>query len=851
MLPQLFFALVLISQLSSNVNCYLQIHESSVWIPYSDDNISQPIFMWHMNRGFLPTQYSSLQLNTDPTNVNNPNFYQTLKKAYSLYVNSESTDICILLPVNNSIFVHFELNETMATQYNSTTSRWSTNRSRAVLYELTNDTTVEFPGIGVRAENISELILVTFRVSDWLAEVKGHRVASNFDSITTHCAFNHMNKAYSVGRRTHRDGNVVVFVSRTVVDDQVRYMELGSHQFREVFGDMSMVQFVASDYILQHGNFSVAQLLFVSYQNDSDEIVAFQFSEIMANFDEFDRGLCSFDFTIWSRGIVTDNPTCLRSLIMSRSNRGDRIANFTILPNQDNDSEYVLKLWPMNNYMRINLDRDGWGKIVDFVALAMTAMPGYLLLVLTANHQYTRYRFSIHYVDSDTFRVTNHPDEVIIPYNRRADHVKIYYHDNPVPQVLITIDQFHYHTNINLCPLLSNSSCLDCTTTKYFDDGENERFCQWTQSEESQLGTCSSGSSLIPKNVNGTRENSCVRVTDLYATRSLSNGFDMDISVEGYGESSALAFPFLIDFVGTQDVPECQFVRFEDSTVSFKCDKIPKRENETEGEVKLEISVSRIVSSRNEILSWHLATEPFYIRSSSKLPLIIASIFVLTIIGVIGIYIFQNRFRKGGKVTRFGSGIKLVGQGKAQLKSGSVLSISSKDILAVKSKKSQIGSSKAKSILELRKGSGLGKSKASSKTSLSMKSSQSKSKLSQLKRSSSVGPVDSKKSQVSLARANSVSKVKSKSSSKLKSSIAPKGKSPSKVPGKVLGKSPTKTSKSALMKNIAPTLGQLKSKVSSSSSSSIPVSSTSIVGSTLSQQSIAPKKTNSPKETKK
>ncbi|XP_053203105.1 uncharacterized protein LOC128387855 [Panonychus citri] len=820
MLPQLFFAIVLISQLSSNVNCYLQIHESSVWIPYSDDNISQPIFMWHINRGFLPTQFSSLQLNTDPTNFDNPNFFHTLKKAYSLYLNSESTDTCILLPVNNSIFVNFSFNETMATQNSSIRNLDSNNGSRAVLYEMMRGTIVQFPGIGVRVESGSELILVTFHVSGLPVEVKGHINNTNFENITTLSAFNHMNKAYSVGRRTHRDGNVVVFVSRTVVSDQVRYMELGSHQFREVFGDISTVQFVASDYILQRGDFSVAQLLFISYQNSSDEIVAFRFSEIMANFDEFNLRLCAYDFTMWSRGIVTDNPRCIESLLSIRLDFPITIANLSILPHRNVSSQYGLKLWPINNYIRINLDRDGWDKIVDFVALAMTAMPGYLLLVLTADRQYTRYRFSIHYVDSNTFRVTNHPDEVIIPYNGRHNDVKIYYHDNPIPQVLITMGRFQYHSNINLCPLLSNSSCLDCTTTKYFDDGENERFCQWTQSEESQLGTCSSNSSAIPENVNGTRENSCVRVTDLYATRSLSNGFDMDISVEGYGESSALAFPFLIDFVGTQDVPECQFVRFKDSTVSFKCDQIPKRENETAGEVKIEISVSRIVSSRNEILSWHLATEPFYIRSSSKLPLIIASIFVLTIIGVIGFYIFQNRFRKGGKVTRFGSGIKLVGQRKAQLKSGSVLSISSKDILAVKSKKSQIGSSKTKSILELRKGSGLGKSKASSKTSLSMKSSQSKSKLSQLKRSSSVGPVDSKKSQVSLARANSVSKVKSKSSSKLliKPSIAPKGKSPSKVPGKVLGKSPTKTSKSPLMKNIAPTLGKLKSKVSSSSS---------------------------------
>ncbi|XP_053203064.1 uncharacterized protein LOC128387814 [Panonychus citri] len=843
MLPQLFFAIVLISQLSSNVNCYLQIHESSVWIPYSDDNISQPIFMWHMNRGFLPTQYSSLQLNTDPTNFANPNFFHTLKKAYSLYLNPQSTDICILLPVNNSIFVHFELNETMATQYNSTDSRRSINRSRAVLYELPDETTVEFPGIDVRAENISQLILATLRYNGIPIEVQARTVDRNFDSITTFSAFNHMNKAYSVGRRIHRDGNVVVFVSRTRVDTQIRYIDLGFHQFRQVFGDISTVQFVASDYILQHGDFSVAQLLFISYQNRSDEIVAFRFSEIMTYFDHLNSSSCGFNPDIWSIVNLTRSPECYESQTRVLTNSPTRIANFTIFPHLEPASQYLMSIRPMNSYMRINLDRDGWDKIVDFVALAMTAMPGYLLLVLTADRQYTRYRFSIHYVDSNTFRVTNHPDEVIIPYSGRHNDVKIYYHDNPIPQVLITMGRFQYHSNINLCPLLSNSSCLDCTTTKYFDDGENERFCQWTQSEESQLGTCSSNSSEIPENVNDKRENTCIRITDLSVNRSSSNSFDLDISVEGYGESLASTFPLLIDFVGVQDAPECQFVRFENSTASFKCDKIP------EGEFNIKISVSRIVSSRNEILSWHLATEPFYIQGSSKLPLIIASIFVLTIIGVIGIYIFQNRFRKEGKVTRFGSGIKLVGQGKAQLKSGSVLSISSKDILAVKSKKSQIGSSKAKSILELRKGSGLGKSKASSKTSLSMKSSQSKSKLSQLKRSSSVGPVDSKKSQVSLARANSVSKVKSKSSSKLLIK-------PSKVPGKVLGKSPTKTSKSPLMKNIAPTLGKLKSKVSSSSSllsSSSPVSSTSIVGSTLSQQSIAPspKKTNPPKETKK
>ena len=149
----------------------------------------------------------------------------------------------------------------------------------------------------------------------------------------------------------------------------------------------------------------------------------------------------------------------------------------------------MIKRWKFEDHiLKLDVLKDRWSRIIDFVPLALDATPGYVFLVLSSDNDYNEYRYSLHFVGLDNLLIT-HPYERIFIASKPPDpSTKIYYFAFPFPQVLISINQYHYNEQIVLCPFLHNS-CLDCVTTRI--SANTSKSCTWSPEVQDKNGICS------------------------------------------------------------------------------------------------------------------------------------------------------------------------------------------------------------------------------------------------------------------------------------------------------------------------------------------------------------------------
>ena len=243
---------------------------------------------------------------------------------------------------------------------------------------------------------------------------------------------------------------------------QFTYKELSFVQFHETYGDFNGIQFVSSD-LLTKSDFLFSKFLVISYRqgNLTDSIIIFPFEKILSSFNEIRQEGCQYSDLLWPRSRLDTNMTeCL-------------FANRTRI-------NFIMKKLEIEGYIWRNIISGEWNRIIDFVPLALEATPGYVILVLSSDINYTKYRYSIHFIDNSNSTI-NHPVERIFNLNFHPNNqAKIYYFALPTPKVLISIDHWHYSERLVMCPFLKNS-CLDCVTMKIFDNDHNFlNYCSWT-----------------------------------------------------------------------------------------------------------------------------------------------------------------------------------------------------------------------------------------------------------------------------------------------------------------------------------------------------------------------------------
>ena len=477
-----------------NVNGYLQIHESSIWIPVINSNIEQPYFMWFQNRSFIQTDYSNRDVNKDTSGVGPGGLVHNFTKSY---VQSAGDNLSRLF-IQNFEFSSFALNGSMAIQVfnvnrvfesdtfgNMISYRWTPTQRQTENSILFFDRT-NFPNssISLGPTSLSTLFinLVSIDDNNW-HQISVDRIDTSLLMIKFIHGFMYHDRTYWFGWQESNNGDIVTTLTELTVHfdlpfatDSIKYVhkELYSTTFVGNYGIPGKVQFISSDLISRNDS-SFSNLIGVSYRkNEKDSMVIFELDNFLEQFDQMNQTSCpNTSNTLWPLERLTET-RCISSGVPPR-------IEATLM---------FFKKYEPNGHILDNILKDDWNRIVDFVPLALEATPGYVFLVLSSNNEYTKYRYSIHSIH-DYESIITHPFERIFDLSEPPNsQTKIYYYDIPTPQVLISINQYHYNEPIVLCPFLVNS-CLDCLTTRFLDNDQHYKYCSWTNGTTIQSGICS------------------------------------------------------------------------------------------------------------------------------------------------------------------------------------------------------------------------------------------------------------------------------------------------------------------------------------------------------------------------
>ncbi|XP_053206322.1 uncharacterized protein LOC128390602 [Panonychus citri] len=385
-------------------------------------------------------------------------------------------------------------------------------------------------------------------------------------------------------------------------------------------------------------NGSSFSLIAVSYnRNETDHIAVFPFNPMLHDFERpTDR--CQTTDTFWKVDLFNQSgPEC----------------NLY----QDGYFEALSIRKEFTGYYLTDILTEHWTRIVDFVPLALDATPGYVFLVLSSNSNFTRYRYSIHFVD-ENYSVSTHPNEATFTHPNIVDAnetvSQIYYYGFTHPRAIITLNQYSYSESIILCPFLNNS-CIDCFTTKVYNpNGNFLRYCQWRRGNSLTLGECSIGGS----NSSDSREttltnqtvNPCFSPTNIQADYTPDEPtFNLSFDLLGFHSRYADIFPLtftLVDIMTFSYIENCTVLSYNQSKIYLNCNWV------NSGQYQLSILMLRQRGpfETEDIDNLITYSDPFTIgsprppsshgSSSLYILLIILRVFSFTI-SVIGLIVFH------------------------------------------------------------------------------------------------------------------------------------------------------------------------------------------------------------------
>lgn len=490
MFPKLFslvncslksLSIISIASLLIGIDCNFQIDESNIWIPIFDNNIGQPLFMFHQDFNFVRTEYSSIEMNKDPSKVGPGGLEYNFTKAYPMYINSSFNK---LFSENNTQISRFEVS-----------ASFSLKRGEDIIpYQLEIDRTRWIPAATKTYETISvyrEVFLdnqgdnrFTFILKDIEGLLQGTSV-TDIDSSMQYLRFIHgfmfEEKTYWFGLQLLENGNLIYFISQlTRYGSHYIYKELYSPTFEENYGSVGKVQFVFSHLISSISSRSdFSKLLVISYTKDFDDsIVVFSFDKLLKLFDEIDQSTCYYSEEVWSEPVTMRNGSnCI----------------FTI----QHSSIFMRKKWQLEGFVMENFLHSEWNRIIDFVPLSLVESPNHCFLVLSSDIDYSKYRYSVHFIENFDSPSGLSPERIFNLAGPPNESTKIYYFPIPVPQALIVINHYHYSEVISLCPMFARS-CLECITQPTINNEQYNRYCAWTFDEIFDSGVCLNEDTIDP-----------------------------------------------------------------------------------------------------------------------------------------------------------------------------------------------------------------------------------------------------------------------------------------------------------------------------------------------------------------
>lgn len=482
----LLFILILFETLIGHVNCYLKIDHSSIWVPIFQSSTARALFMVDDEFNFLLTDHSSTVINRDPGIVGRPEgLGQDFGIAYPICSNSS---VCALFNRNHrsSEFYRMDKSELRAIAFSSqfyNTRHLLTGQTRTVPTNIYPQFMSTFQVVPFDGTFAHEEGFVLFLEWDPVSvRLMVNQIDWSIRSINNIFNFFHGGKTYWIGYQevTDREPTYTFGELNFLGENLPRYVykELYSTTFRSIYGHIRNVRFVQSNrFDKSDPLFSKLLLVHCRKENEQDSIVSFSFHEMLNAYAEMNGENCETTDQLWPVLRYDEGHSCFST---TRTN-----------------ASLELKKWPFEGIVLENILSPEWGILVDFVPLSLEASPGYILLVLSTDT--TRYRYSIHHMTSSGSIIT-HPRSTIFDYAEApSDLTKIFYYANPIPQVLLTINGYHYSEVLVLCPLLQ-SSCLDCISTKVHDNVALafQKFCSWYPSGTGDDGVCSDDNSSAP-----------------------------------------------------------------------------------------------------------------------------------------------------------------------------------------------------------------------------------------------------------------------------------------------------------------------------------------------------------------
>ncbi|XP_053203053.1 uncharacterized protein LOC128387804 [Panonychus citri] len=472
----IFFSSIII------VDCHLLIHESNVWIPIFNNNLSTAYFFFTDDK-FYTTNYSSQALNTDPNAVGEQSSVTRFAPAYSRRPNYD-----------NYYFLHRKGAHVYFARYNYTENgfqliagpfpRGNLNVHR---WLSINDSFYEiamFSGSNITNSRVTSIFFL-MRSYDNGNSPRGTQqngyVESRVRSFKILEVFKFREKIYSFGLLTIDRLRPVYFISQLSVFSINRvnvgleryfYSELHSISLYERYGSIEKVRFVDSFSIMSDGS-SFSLIAFSYNRNERDHIAVIPFNSMLNDFERPTNG-CRTARTFWKADLFSESgPYC------------NSFTSFIWARRRD------FRGYHLNDILTGN-----WTRIIDFIPLALDVTPGYVFLVLSSDSNFTRYRYSMHFVNA-TYYVFPHLNETTFTHpnivNANQTISQIYYYGFTHPRVIISLNQYSYFDSIVLCPFLNNS-CIDCFTTKVYNpNGNFLRYCQWRRGSSLTSGECSIG----------------------------------------------------------------------------------------------------------------------------------------------------------------------------------------------------------------------------------------------------------------------------------------------------------------------------------------------------------------------
>ncbi|XP_053214598.1 uncharacterized protein LOC128397859 [Panonychus citri] len=567
------FTLIFIS-LSSiiSVNCHLIIHESNVWVPIFNNNLRFPFF-FYIDNGFITSNFSSNDLNTNLLSVGTPSSVNNFTSAY--FYNSDGVFMLHRKHGDqyfaNYVYVYPHFNFAQFSSHGIYfTHPWipltrNSHLGMSFIFEL---------DLTLSPTSHDTLTLFYFAIFENYPFRYTNGTFFSIEPAVGHVriiqSFKFREYIYSFGLLTFSyQVNVQVYFISRISNIRVAgevphyvYKELHSTSFRQLYGSVDKVRFVYSSSPMVNESFS--SLIVVSYTlfNSTSRVAVFPLAPINNNFEQID---CHSTATFWNADILNESsPKCY--------NVQQRVETEIFMIREDFDG-FILE----------NILTETWSQMMDFVPLALDATPGYVFLVLSSDTSLIRFRYSVHFLRENRTLI-KHPFERIFNLQFILDLSisQIYYYAFTHPRVLITFNQYTYTESIVLCPFLHNS-CMDCFTTKIYDQNSRFlRYCQWRRGNSLTSGECSMGSREIPDSrvigPMGYTVNPCYHISNVSINNDPdAQNFRIDFDLLGFNPAYLSIFPLhftLVDNTTYSNIENCFITSYDQQRISLDCSQV-------------------------------------------------------------------------------------------------------------------------------------------------------------------------------------------------------------------------------------------------------------------------------------